>query len=268
MKMKKSIFALLFALLICITAVVPASAEEAGSRLMDQAALLSEVDQIQLEAKLDEISDRQQVDVVVATADSLDGYSPQEYAELINETFDFGYNKDKGAVILVLGMDERDWYIATTGYGITAITDAGREYMAEQFTDDLSDGNYMQAFTTYADLCDKFITQAKTGEPYDAGNLPKEPFPLVRNILIALGVGLVIALIVTGIMRGKMKSVRFQPAASSYVKQNSMNVTESRDMFLYRHIDRREKPKDNNSGGSSTHTSSSGTTYGGGGGKF
>jgi len=65
-------------------------------------------------------------------------------------------------------------------------------------------------------------------------------------------------------MKGQLKSVRFKSAASDYTKAGSMNVTESRDLFLYRTVSRREKPREN-SGGSSTHTSSSGRSHGGGG---
>ena len=52
---------------------------------------------------------------------------------------------------------------------------------------------------------------------------------------------------------------------------NSMNLTNSRELFLYRDVHRTERPKESSSsdsGGSSTHTSSSGTTHGGGGGSF
>jgi uncharacterized protein len=134
---------------------------------------------------------------------------------------------------------------------------------------DLSDGEYADAFTIYADLCDDFFTQAKTGQPYDVGHMPKEPFNIAWNLFVAAIVGFVIALIATNIMKGKLKTVRFQSAANSYVKANSMNVTESRDLFLYTQVARHAKPKEtSSSGGSSTHTSSSGTTHGGGGGKF
>ena len=58
-------------------------------------------------------------------------------------------------------------------------------------------------------------------------------------------------------------------AASDYVRPGSMNVAYANDVFLYSHVNRTAKPKDNDSsGGSATHTSSSGTTHGGGGGKF
>ena len=65
-----------------------------------------------------------------------------------------------------------------------------------------------------------------------------------------------------------MKSVHSQAAANSYMKKDSLNVTESTDLFLYHNMTRTEKKKESSSEGSSTHTSSSGTTHGGGSGKF
>ena len=52
------------------------------------------------------------------------------------------------------------------------------------------------------------------------------------------------------------------------MKKDSLNVTESADLFLYHNMTRTEKKKESSSEGSSTHTSSSGTTHGGGSGKF
>lgn len=270
MKMKKSILTVLFALLLCMTAVIPAFATGDLPRLVDNADLLTDSEESTLLSKLNEISERQQADVVVVTADSLDGKMPMNYADDFYDYNGYGFGADKDGVLLLVSMEDRDWWISTTGYGITAITDAGIEYISEKFLSDLSDGDYAEAFTTYAELCDDFFTQAKTGTPYDIGNLPKEPFNVLWNLFIALAFGLVIALIVTGIMKGNLKTVRFQSAASNYVKANSMHVTESRDLFLYAHVDRRVRPEETSSsgGGSSIHTSSSGTTHGGGGGKF
>lgn len=265
--MKKRILTGLFALLLCITAAIPAFAAGDLPRLVDNADLLTDREERTLLAKLDEISRRQEADIVVVTVDSLDGKSPMAYAD---DFYDGnGYRED--GVLLLVSMEDRDWRISTSGYGITAITDAGIDYIADQFLPDLSDGDYADAFTTFAELCDDFFTQAKTGEPYDRGHMPKESFNVARNLLIAVIVGFVIALIVTGVMKGKLKTVRFQPDADRYVKTNSMQVTERRDLFLYTHVDRHPRPKETSggsSGGSSIHTSSSGRSHGGGGGKF
>ena len=53
-----------------------------------------------------------------------------------------------------------------------------------------------------------------------------------------------LALVVVGGMKMGMKSVRNQTAAGSYVKDGSLNITESRDMFLYHTVTRTEKPKE------------------------
>ena len=266
--MKRKLLSVLFAVVICFSAAIPVCAEESLSRLMDDADLLTDSEETSLLSQLDNISEKQEMDIVVVTTDNLEGYTPQEYADNVFDYCGYGIGENRDGLLLLVSIEDNDWHISTSGYAITAFTDAGREYMSEQFLPYLSDGEYYKAFSTYADLCDQFITQAKTDEPYDVGNLPKEPFKIWFNVLIALGIGFVFAIIVVLYMKSKLKSVRFQPAASSYVRNGSMNVTQSGDFFLYSHLDRRARPKDNDSGGSSTHTSSSGSTHGGGGGKF
>lgn len=262
--MKKRISAFLLMLVLFVTAALPVCAADNALRLADNADLLTSGEETELLSLLDEISNRQQVDIAVVTTDTLDGKAIGVYAD---DYYDAnGYRAD--GVLLVVDMSDRDWYITTSGFGITAVTDAGREYMSERFVNDLGAGNYAAAFTSYAELCDDFITQAKTGAPYDAGNLPKEPFAVLRNLLIALAVGFIVALIITGVMKGKLKSVRSQSAAGSYIKNGSMRVTHNSELFLYTRIERREREKKEDAEGSKTHTSSSGTTHGGGGGSF
>lgn len=269
--MKKKILMILFTMLFCMVTTLPILAAGNMPRLVDNADLLSNSEESTLLAKLDEISERQQMDIVVVTTQTIDGKSPMEYADDFYDYNGYGFGDEADGILLLISMEDRDWYITTTGYGITAITDAGREYISEEFLSDLGEGKYADAFTTYADLCDEFITQAKTGSPYDAGNLPKKPFDFGMHLIIAFVVGLVVAVVATNIMKAKLKTVRFQPAAREYVRSGSMSVNEQKDLFLYTHVDRRRKPepKENNTGGgSSTHVSSSGSTHGGGGGKF
>jgi len=262
MRGKKKIGILMLSLLFSMTAVIPTAAQGSMPRLVDEADLLTDSEENELLSELDAISEKQQMDIVAITEDTLDGKSPRDYADDFYD--ENGYSED--GILLLISMEDRDWYISTKGFGITAITDAGREYISEQFLSNLSDGYYKDAISTYARLCDEFTTQAYNGEPYDIGNLPKEPFNVPMKAGIALVVGFIISLIITIIMKGKLKSVHFESEAGNYIKKNSMHVREKSDQFLYKHTDRREKPKD--TGGSSTHTSSSGSTHGGGGGKF
>lgn len=270
--MKKKLSVFLFAIALCLSTVFPVFAAETDGfadqyyRVMDIADLLTDSEETALNEKLDEISIRQKMDVVIATTDDLGGLPIVEFADLLYEQCMFGYGNEKDGLMLLISMEDHDWYITTCGYGITAFTDAGIDYIGEQITPALSDADYAAAFTSYADLCDDFITQARTGEPYDSGNLPSQPLSLVW-IPISLVVGFILAKFVVGSMKSDLKTVRKQAAASSYVKNGSMNITESRDLFLYHTVTKTEKPKSSSSG-SSTHRSSSGTSHGGGGGKF
>lgn len=273
--MKKKLFVFLFALsfVLCLGTAVPAFAAEADGfadeyyRVIDMADLLTAREEAALIEKLDEISLRQHMDVVVATTDDLEGYSVRTYADLLYDSCRFGYGDRKDGILLLISIEDNDWYISTCGYGITVFTDAGIKHIGDRITPYLSDGDFASAFEKYADLCDEFITQAGTGEPYDSDNLPRKPLSLIW-IPISLVIGFVLSQIVVGQMKGKLKTVRSQAAANSYLKKGSMIVTESRDLFLYHTVTRIAKPKNTRPSGSSTHRSSSGITHGGGGGKF
>jgi len=234
-------------------------------RLVDEADILTDSEEKQITALLDEISERQQVDIVVYAAISIGNDSATEYADNVFESYGYGMNADRSCILLLVCPETRDWHITTAGYGITAVTDAGLDYMAEQFVPYLSNGDYYRTFTIYADTCDDFIDRARAGDPFDSDDLPKEPFPAVRNFIICLIIGLIAAWIITGKQKAKLITVRKQDGAKTYTKNDSMRVTESKDFFLYRTVNRTKK---SDKGGSGTHKTSSGTTVGGGGGKF
>lgn len=272
--MKKIISVILTIILVSIVTVTAFATQDYGTdrqlpRLVDNADILDDSEETKLLNKLDKISERQKFDVVVVTVDSLEGKTVTAYAEDFYDYNGYGMGAGKDGVLLLVSMEARDWCMTAGGFGNTAFTDIGKDYISDRFLDYLGDDKYTKAFDTYAELCDKFVTQAKTGAPYDVDNMPKGAFPFFRNLLIALGVGIVFSLIIVLVMRGKMKTVRRQPAASDYMKQGSMDITQSKDLFLYTHLDRQKRPKnENSSGGTTTHTSSSGRTHSSKSGKF
>ena len=173
----------------------------------------------------------------------------------------------RDGLLLLISIEENDWYISTHGYAIYAFTDDGISYIGKKLKPYLSERDFAGAFDAFAELCDDFVSQARNETPYNSFNLPKEPISWIW-IPIALVIGLLLATGTVKKMKNKLKTVRFQSAAGSYMKKESLNITEKRDLFLYKTVSRTAKPKDKSSGGSSTHTSSSGSTHGGGGGKF
>ena len=259
--MKKNILITILTLVFCLFMAVPGLAESENAedgfadeyyRLMDMASLLSDEDVDSLTAKLDELSLRQKMDVVIATTNTLEGKSVVEYADDLYDYCSFGYGANRDGLILVISMEDNDWYI---------------EYIGEQIVPYLSDKDFAGAFAAYITLCDEFITQARTGKPYDIGSLPRKPLSPAW-ILVCLIIGLMLSFVTVGKMKAKLTTVRAQAAANSYMKNGSMNITDSREMFLYKNVTRTKRSSESSGGGSSTHTSSSGTSHGGGGGKF
>lgn len=267
--MNKKRTGLLLVFLMCLILTIPAFAKEEYVR--DFAGILTEEERWELTEKLDEISRRQEMDVAVVISSDLGSYeTPAECAETFFEQGGFGYGAEKDGVLLLVSMEEHDWYIDTHGSAISAFTDAGIQYIGEQIKPDLADGNYAGAFERYADLCDEFITQAYEGKPYDSGHMPKQALS-VMWIFLSLAIGIVMAGAIVGSMVSGMKSVRTQARADNYVKEGSFHLDRSQDLFLYHTLTRTERPKEtesSGSSGSSTHSSSSGSTHGGGGGKF
>ena len=272
-----SLFAALAALVLAVALAVPAFAVEGGFadlyyRMNDSAEVLTEDEDNELEDALEELSLRQSFDVTIATIESLervDYDSMEAYADDLYDFCQFGYGPEMDGVLLV-SVGDRKWHISTCGYGITAFTDAGIQYLGQQMTPFMADGDYAGAFRTFVQWSDTYIDAARAGHPYDVNNLPREPLSLMY-LFLALGIGLVLAWVVVGVMKSQLRSVAFQENAASYVREGSMNLTNSRELFLYRDVSRTEhvEAKDSDSsGGSSTHTSSSGTTHGGGGGSF
>ena len=272
-----SLFAALAALILAVTLAVPAFAVEGGFadlyyRMNDSAGVLTEDEDNELEDALEELSLRQSFDVTIATIESLESVdydSMEAYADDLYDFCQFGYGPEMDGVLLV-SVGDRTWHISTCGYGITAFTDAGIQYLGQQMTPFMADGDYAGAFRTFVQWSDTYIDAARAGHPYDVNNLPREPLSLMY-LFLALGIGLVLAWVVVHVMKSQLRSVAFQENAASYVREGSMKLTNSRELFLYRDVHRTERPKESSSsdsGGSSTHTSSSGTTHGGGGGSF
>ena len=96
-KITRKIFTLLCVLTLIVglgILNIPVCAEEIPQdrqlpRLVDDADLLTDSEEQELNTELDEISEKQQCDVVVVTKNSLDGKSAQDYAD---DFFDYnGY---------------------------------------------------------------------------------------------------------------------------------------------------------------------------------
>jgi uncharacterized protein len=252
--MKKRVFALLLILMLCACFAVPSfAAKEKAPCLQDHAGLLTQEEATALKDRLEAIAHRFSVEVAIVTVDSCNGMDREEYAEKLYKECGYGLGQDKDGILLVIEMDaaNRGWAIYCKALGDVALSESHREQLGEDMTPDLKAGDYADAFDTFADRCEERIDIAINGEPFDPG----------FTLMVSLGIGFLLAAIVTAVMKGQLKSVRSQHAASNYVREDSMHVTEAYEFFLYSTVERRAKPK-SSSGSSGSSGSRSGSSSG------
>ena len=242
-------------------ATLPISGTSA-SHVLDEAGLLSESERVSLAAKLDALSEKLQMDVLVRTVDDFDGAAVDDYAEQWYDASEYGQGENKDGCMLLLSMADRDWCITSTGFAETALDSYGRAYIGDAILDKLSDGDYAEAFESFADYVDIFAAQAQTGEPYTSTNPYKEPIHYGKRIVFALAVGLIVALIASSVVKGKYKPVKLQSGASGYMVNGSLVLTASYENFLYHNVTRTPKSNSSSSSGGSSTSSSGRSTSG------
>lgn len=249
----KRIYSFIIALIMILTLTAVA---DSTPRLVDGAELLSAEEYQNVLEKLDRVSERNDADVVIVTTESLGRYNYIEDCAM--DFYDYAGYSDDGMIFLI-ALDSREWTMLACGKLIESITDKEIAAIEDEVVPYLSDGDYETAFLLFTEKID-----------YYADHEIVEVFDPVATLLLSLIIGAIIALIVVLIMRSQLKSVKSQDKADNYIKANSFELTESRDLFLYKNIIRRERPK-NNSGGSSSggsFRSSSGRSFSGRSGRF
>lgn len=258
---------LLFAVSLSVQA-----AESSVPRLLDGAGLLSDSEEKQVNDTLDRLSEQLEFDLVIVTVPDTGGKSPMAYADDYFDYNGFGWGAERSGAVLLISMKDRDWWISTRGYGITAMTDKGLDWLSSRFLPDLSDGEYADAFLAFVDGSRDLVEQARGGSPYGTrtpfGHSGGAPFPWGIVLTVALCIGLISALITVHVWKGQLKSVSARNTAGNYLRKDGLNLTESSELFLYRTVNRIRRPDPPSGGGASVHRSSSGASHGGRGGKF
>ena len=247
--------------------------ERSAPRYVDEVGLLTESQVSTLTTKLDEISERQQFDVVIYVTYSTGGLDTRVYAADFFEKWGFGYGDNNDGIILMLAMEYRDFAFVTTGYGLYAFTDAGQEHMENRFLPHLRNDEYFEAFMVFADSSDELVTKARAGERYDSGNIPmsaaQRQSARYWTIVISLAIAFGVPAIVTGVWKSQLKSVRSKDFACDYIRQGSMVMNIQQDIFLHRNISRTRRAQSSSSGGGSgSFKSSSGSSFSGRSGRF
>lgn len=261
--MKKLLIFCLIVLIITGTLAF-ASAQEMPY-FNDFCGILSDAEAENTEQKCAKAGDEYGADIVIVITDDSEGKTAEQYAD---DFYDYnGYDKSdtRGGVILAVCMDTREYSIVTTGKAIQAFSLSDIETIYDDMEYYMRNEEYTAAFDTYINDVSYKIAQANGIEYKEEtpASLEKTPNPAV-NAGIALAIGFIISLVAVLFMRAQLKSKRMRRDADPYIKEGSLDIKESYDMFLYSSI---TKVRINNNSGNGTHIGSSGTPHGGGGGR-
>lgn len=228
-----------FLILICIIfASVPCTAfakAESLPRIIDDDDLVTTSQEASLLSRLNTLSENYNCDIIIVTVPSLEGYSSEEYSDVLYEYARYGLGETRDGFMLLVCTQERDWALTAYGNADSRFTYSKITDVKESILPHLSEDEYYDAFDNFIISCDNILASH--------GKVTFKPL----WIPVALAIGVIIAFIVVFIMKSKLKSVRFQPAANNYLKDGSLNITHARDIFLYSTITRRAKPQQSSS---------------------
>jgi uncharacterized protein len=240
------IMLLVFSFVTAASTDVHAEEQSRKKRLNDLADILTDSEEESLSKLLDKISEKRQCDIIIVTVviDESGVYYDEEEKATVVEAFSdsffyansFGQGENKDGIMLTISMSPRYYDILGNGYG-DELMQNDRDYILDEMYDDMSSGNYYRACMTFAKECEASIVDDNTVGLF--------------GFAVALGLGAVAALIVTGSMKAQLKSVALKRSAQGYVKPGSMKLTLQNDIFLYQTITRTARPKDTSSGGRS-----------------
>ena len=239
--MKKFCSMMLVLVLVLSMAVSVSAATD--QFVYDDAGLLTAEETASLTARLSQLSDTYDAQIVVATISSAQGNDVDAVLNHLYDNAGFGYGENLDGVLLLICMDPREYRILSNGYCAAAIDPADIDAIGSVIVNDLTDGNYADAFDTFAEKCEYYLDGHLNGFPFNFG----------MNLMIALMVGLIAGLITAKSLKGQLKTVHQKNEAKNYIKSGSLNLHTRNDVFLYRDIRRTPKPRE-----STTRSSSSG----------
>lgn len=250
----KRFFSVLFLCLLFVSFTIPCfAAEFKNPPVIDGEGLLDEIQFKKISEKLEAIRQKYNLDVAIVTESEMTSYDAVSSADDIYDSYGFGAGSGDDGAMLYICAYEGKYHLTTHGEGYDIFDGDAVADMKRLIEPHLANGDYYMAMDAFADFADKQIDKKRNDPTF---------------MLIVIGCALIIPLLIAYFMMkgklAKMKTAVENDYAANYVKPGSKRLDVSRDIFLYSHITKTEKPK-NNSGG---HKSSSGRTHGGGGGSF
>lgn len=267
MKRERGIF-LVFVLIlgICISpglqeAHASGLSPEFAGWVQDDAFLLSDDEEERLEEECERIYEEHGTGVYIVTTDNFGGGDIKEWQRQVFRTYELGSSCGGNGVMLAVSMAERDWGLVSFGTAQDAFTTYGRERIGEMILDDLSEGEFYDAFSRYLSISADYLTAAEEGDPYTQEHKYGEGWRIPVIIGAAFILSLAVSLIIVMSWKKSMNTRVRQSGAMVYLREGSFRLYNQTDQFLYHHVSRTKRQKQESSGGGgSMHSDHSGTS--------
>lgn len=231
--------------------VQTAWAAESKNLIYDEANLLSEQEESELNALANEYGAERQTDFIILTTNNTENQDVELLTEDFYDEQALGYDKAHGnAVILTMDMNFREVYLAGF-YKAEDYLDNGRlQAIRSRITPDLSNGDYMLAF-------EKFIKLSYEYMGYKPGVNPNN---ILFNGWFQLAVSVAIGGIVVGVMAYRSGG-RVTVNRATYEDSSNSSVIDRQDRYIRTTVTKQKIERNNNNGGGGG--GGGGTTRGG-----
>lgn len=248
--------------------IISTPSVDASEKVYDFADLFSEEEELNIYNEVLTFIDATELDLAIVTINYNPKTSTLVYADDFYDYNDFNIN----GIVYVIDMDNREFYISTSGTAILYYDDYRIESTLTGMDNSMYNGNYKESIDI---MINKLSSYQQSGyssntETYTLDNgkvVQKTPY------LTLLIISLIVAIIITIILIKRNKPVKLAKESSRYLAKNGIKITNSQRNFINSHTTSHYSPRTESSGGHSSsgggiHSGSSGISHGGGGHKF
>lgn len=219
-----------------------------GVNVYDDADLFTNSEERELQAYLEKMSKKSEVEIYVLTSDD-SGYGATD--RYIEDFYDEGYREGTiktNAVLMHIDMEERYVNIQAYGTAQRVITDQRADGIIDDIFSALRAGNYFKASKGFADGVEKWMNYV----------------PLYKTP----GLQLIVAMIIAGISVAVMASSaggKMTAGAAKYQDSRHSGLRARRDDYIRTSVSKRRRPQSSSSGGGGggggSHHSSGGHSH-------
>jgi len=243
------------------------------AKVYDFAELLTDEDEEKLYNEIQTYIEKTGYDLVIVTINQNNKYDSTRYADDFYDYNDFGFNKSRDGILILMDMALREIRISTTGYAIKMYSDYRCDSVYQYGKNYATNGSYFTSFekmiSKLSDYFDEGVPESNINLNFDENGKPY--YIKFINYSFVGVISLIVTLIVSIIFYNTSKSKIKVGSTISYMKNKNITVKTDKlvNSIVTHHLRNTDSSSGGLSGGGSTfHSSSSGSFHGGGGGKF